>query len=180
MRMIFFCFILASPLAFAITAERLNRDGIGYIVADVTKPPEPGAVDVAPPQRVGATAGEAVASGVALGSSGALTGAGAVTGLLIDAASAPKTYNSSRRMYRVVYENNCKVILGFSATTETDVSLLVPGRPVRWIEPPSGRGLPVLTALLDGQQKALPPIDDKHPCFAKWAEELRKITKSAD
>jgi len=173
---------MASSLAHGFTAESKNRDGNAYIVVDDTPLAEPGAVDRAPPAvaTYGPTKGEFVASGVALATSGTRLGAGVGAGLLIDLATAPKTYDSRLRSYRVVYEKSCKVSFGLSSTNETDVSLLVPGRPARWIEPPSGKGFPVLTALLDDQQKALPPIDDKHPCFAKWAEAVQKYTKSAD
>jgi len=65
-------------------------------------------------------------------------------------------------------------------THEINVSLLVPRRPAHWIEPPSGKGILVLAALLDDEQEALMPIDEKHPCFLRWREAVQKYTKLAN
>ena len=173
--------LLFSGAAFGFTAEQMNARGHAIIVADVTPEPKPGFVDVAKnaPKAAGSTMGEVAAGTVAATTNGGRLGAGVAGGLLLDALTTVPTYDSRKHMYRVVYEKDCKVSPGFSTAEETDVAALVSGQPAEWIEPPSGKGVPVLAVVKNADGKPVPRIEPAHPCFAAYeaarlAEEAKR------
>lgn len=142
--------------------------GDAVIVADVTPEPDRNSIDIAkydakPP---GTTMGEVTSGIVASQSMGTRMGTGTAAGLLIDTLIAPITHDSRRHQYSVVFTKNCKVMKGYSTTKETDISGLVPGQIARWIEPPSGKGNPLLAVLNDADGKPLPHIEPSHRCYA--------------
>ncbi|MCX7168917.1 MAG: hypothetical protein NTY41_01135 [Proteobacteria bacterium] len=168
--------------AFALTAAEMNTAvGDAIIVADVTPEPDRNSIDLAKHSagKAGPSMGEVTSGIVASQSMGTRMEPGTAAGLLIDTLIAPMTHDSRRHQYSVVYTKNCKVMKAYSTTKEADISGLVPGQIAHWIEPPSGKGNPLLAVLNDADGKPLPRIDSSHRCYAVFdaarkAEEAKR------
>lgn len=158
-----------------MTAEEVNaRDGRLIIVADITSPPKPGAIDRATGARPrGDSYGEGGQLAGAAASGGAGVGGALLGGILFGAAMEPASYDSRRRIFRVVQESQCKQTTSMATAEKADIGGLTAGAfadkerypnwPGTWMKPITGR---------DG--KPIAKIDASHPCFAAYEAAVRE------
>jgi len=177
-KLVFVAMLVASALQMGcatITAEEINaRDGRLIVVADITQPPKPGAIDrAAPAGSRGDSYGQGGQLAGAAASGGAGVGGSIIGGLLFGAAMEPTYYDSRVRVYAAIQETRCEGSTRLVSTVKTNILDLVPGafaevdlykdRGGAWLRPVTGKG-----------GKPIAKIDASHPCFAAYEAAVRK------
>lgn len=172
----------------AVPAQVRNADnGRAIVVANITPPLPPGAVDIAKKdvKRDPGVGGEVAGTGVAGGASaGGSIAAGLLVGALLTGPPT-KTYDSRIQLFNVVAEKGCKSILARTSSDQVDISGLSPGSFAHWVDHRVSGGFALLSPLNGPDGKAVPKIDAAHPCYAayetavKTAVEYLASTKEA-
>jgi hypothetical protein len=181
--------LIASGCA-TVPAEVRNADnGRAIVVADLTRPPPPGAVDIAKkdvksdPGAGGDLAGAAAAGGMSAGGS---IVAGLLANVLVNGPKT-KTYDSRVRVFDVITEKDCKSKLAITSSDQVEISGLSPGSFAHWVDHRTRGGRALLSPLKGPGDKAVPKIDATHPCYAAFeaavkedAEYLASVKEQAE